>query len=675
LNIPGSSSSVRGKLSYVPDKGSFSPSANFFFGRPSENRKFGYMLSVNLDDRTRDYGSQIVSSWELQDFDGRLAFMPRQIRSDAVENGETRALGSLVLGFRPHESLEISGKLILSQRLKSIESHSLQHRLEKQRDITALAFDDRIVSELVSSDRNKRNLRISGNTREDEVESRMLTLDFIWRHKGWRMEGVAGYSVDDNTSKKPSQVATFEANSAFGYLANQDGSLSMFYPDGFPPRQDFALSRINLSDRSTDDTNGFGGIDVIKGLGQGFFRRVRFGGKYREATRSRSNFSGNTNLDDGLTLDDYFTGQFQETPWDTLVWPSANMGEVNETVQESEVIWKENLHNEYDIKRQTSAGYLQTDFRATLKDNRFLVGNIGVRIVDTNTWISGYQNQGEGLEPFSQLNTYTDVLPSFSMRMRVAERTALTLGAAKVMTHPAFNDLAPGIRINNADKTAKSGNPDLEPFRATQYLAELTWAPVRGRRFSGMLIYRDAESFFVRGEESIEINDATYIVMRPINGYNGSILTAGIKLDQNLRRVTRYLRNFDLSLSYTYNDSSTKMQDPYTGETLPMPATAEHVARAGLNYSRGDFAGKFLYQWRGRSLKSSFIEGGLSVWNQPVGSLNLNLGWRLNGVFQLSFDARNLLSEDQFQTTDDTGQLLRVTERDRSFSATLRARW
>jgi len=675
LQIPQPSTSIRGKLAYVPEKGNFGPAANIFLGRPSESKKFGYMLSVNLDDRTREYGSQIVSSWELQEYDGRPAFVPRQVRSDAVKIGESRILGSLVLGFRPHESLEVNGKLILSQRRKDTESHSLQHRLEKQRDITALAFDDRIVSELVSSDRSRRNLRISGSMREDEVESQMLTLDFTWRHKGWRTAGVIGYNIDENTSHKPSQTATFDVNNSFGYVANKDGSLSMFYPQGFPPDQDFLFSRINLSERNTKDTNGFGGIDVIRGLGQGFFRRVRFGGKFREMSRSRGTYTGNTDVDDDLTLEDFFSGQYRKTPWDTVVWPSADMDTVNTAVQESDITWKQNLLNQYDIKRQTGAGYLQADFRASLKENRFLVGNIGARIVNTETWINGFQNHGEGTFPFSQKNTYSDILPSLSMRVRVAERTALTLGAARVMTHPAFNDLAPGIRINNADKTAKSGNPDLEPFRANQYLAELTWAPVRGRRLSGMLSYRDAESFFVRGEESIEINDATFIVMRPINGYNGSILSASIKLDQNLRRMTRYLRSFDLSLSYTYNDSRTQMKDPYTGETLPMPATAEHVARAGLYYSRDIFSGNLVYQWRGRSLKSSFSESGLSVWNQPVGSLNLSLGWRLSGIFQLGIDARNLLSEDQLQTTDDSGQLLRITERNRMFSATLRARW
>jgi hypothetical protein len=81
------------------------------------------------------------------------------------------------------------------------------------------------------------------------------------------------------------------------------------------------------------------------------------------------------------------------------------------------------------------------------------------------------------------------------------------------------------------------------------------------------------------------------------------------------------------------------------------------------------------YQWRGESLKASVSESGLSVWSQPVGSLNLNLGWRPNKMLQLSIDGRNLLKEEQIQTTDYSGQLWRITERDRSIAATLRAKW
>ena len=92
-------------------------------------------------------------------------------------------------------------------------------------------------------------------------------------------------------------------------------------------------------------------------------------------------------------------------------------------------------------------------------------------------------------------------------------------------------------------------------------------------------------------------------------------------------------------------------------------------------YSSDKFKGKLSYQRRGKSLRSAFSESGLSVWNRPSGSLNVNLGWPLNEKLQFSLDARNLLNEEQLQTTDYSGQILRITERYRSVSATLRGKW
>ena len=259
--------------------------------------------------------------------------------------------------------------------------------------------------------------------------------------------------------------------------------------------------------------------------------------------------------------------------------------------------------------------------------------------------------------------------------MRIADRASLILGVAKVMTRPSFNALAPGVRLNFANKTARSGNPNLRPFRANQILAELTWAPERGRRISGKMTYRDVKSYFAQGEETVEINEDVFLITRPINGEAGSILTASVKLDQDLSRLTKRLKYFTVSAAYTRNNSNTDQLDPFSGEKLPMPKTAEQVIKTGLTYSKQRFSGKLRYSWRGKSLKSSFSKSGLSVWNQPLGSLDLNLGWKLNKKLQLSFDARNLLDEKQIQSTDDSGQLWRISERDRSLSLTLRAKW
>jgi len=259
--------------------------------------------------------------------------------------------------------------------------------------------------------------------------------------------------------------------------------------------------------------------------------------------------------------------------------------------------------------------------------------------------------------------------------MRITDRTRMTIGVAKVMTRPSFNSLAPGNRLNFADKTAKSGNPNLQPFRANQIVTELIWAPAGGSSVSGEIAYRDVKSYFALAEESVEINDDIFLVTRPVNGDNGSILSASIKLDQKLRRIARRMRNFGVTVSYTHNKSRTDMVDSFSGEELPLPNTATDVIKAGLTYSNEALSGKLRYNWRGKSLKSPLSESGLSVWNQPVGSLDLNLGWQLNKNLRVRLDARNLLNEEQLQTTDYSTQLLRISERDRSISASLRAKW
>ena len=674
VDIPKPTNSLKVRLGYTPDKDDFSPATSIFTGRPSKSRKFGYMLSASLSDREKSHGSQDISNWSLRDFDGTTAYIPSQVRNSAVYTDQKDAFVGLTVGFRPVESLDISGKVFLSQKEKDIENLSLQHRVDLQREIVALAFDERIVTELESSDNSRGNLRVAGSTRVDQVDSAIFGADFNWRREKWRIEGAVGYTKVDNESDTPSQNIVLDTASAFNYATASDSGLIMSYPEGFADNSDFAANRINLTVKDMKDTNSFAGLDLIRPINGGKIRRLKIGGKIREMTRSRNDSKGVVGLDE-LPLTDIDTDETQQTPWDTVAWPTINMTEVNNIVQESQVDWEQNFLNQFYIKQRSSAGYIQADFRASLTEERFMTGNFGARFVGTDTWTDGFQDLGEGPAPVSLKTSYTDFLPSFNTRVRIGERAGLTIGIAKVMTRPEINDLAPGIRINFSEKTAKSGNPDLEPFRANQYLAEVTWAPERGRRLSANITYRDVSNFTAVGEEIIEIGDETFLVTRPINGGDGHILTASTRLNQNLRQVTRKLQNFSASLSYTYNDSSTDFLDPATGETLPMPNTAEHVVKASLNYSNESFAGKLKYNWRGESLRSSFSESGLSVWNQPAGSLDVNLAWELNESVRIGLDARNLLEEEKQQTTDYSGQLVRINEQDRSLSVNLRATW
>ena len=675
LNIPKAATSLSARLGYVPDNGEFSPSGSFFMARRSDNKKFGYTLSMSASDRPRETDSQGISSWALRELEDVSVFIPTQVKSNADDMDQRSLFAGLVLGVRPRPSLDINGKILLSEKQKDIESHSLQHRLERQRNILPLAFDERIVTALESSDDSRSNLRTVGSTREDLTDSVLLGIDLTWRHADWQVDGAVGRNTFTNKSAASSQSIIFAANSAFDYIANGDGSLVMSYPGGFPPNDDFSASRVNLSDRKTTDRTSFGAVDLVRDMGDRMIRRIKFGARITEMTSSRRNSRGLVNLDDDLWLSGYAGGRTEQTPWDTTGWPAVDMRLVNSLVHESPIAWEDNLLNQYDIEQRSGAGYLQADFRASRDGDRFLIGNVGVRMVGTDTRVSGYQDFGEGPAPITLKNDYSDILPGLRMRMRVADRASLTLGVSRVITRPAFNSLAPGIRLNFAERTGRSGNPDLQPFRANQYLTELVWSPERGSRLSGEIAYRDVDSYFALAEEAVEIDDDIFLVTRPINGDNGSIFSTSLKVDQQLRALSTHLQDFALSVSYTRNRSETELPDPYTGKRLPMPNTADNVMKATLSYSKETFAGKLRYQRRGESLKSPLSESGLSIWNQPTGGLDLNLSWKVTQHTRFNIDARNLVSEDQVQSTDDSGQLLRIGERDRSLSATLRARW
>ena len=186
VEITQASSNIKARLSYVPGKGNFYPSGSFFLGQPSESRKFGYMLSLTLSDRTREYGSQSISNWLPYEFGGNPAYIPSQVRNSAVTDKQRDVFAGFSLGFRPRDNLDIRASLFLSQKHRDYESHDLQHRLERQRDITALACDGRIISELESSDRSRENLRIVGGSRQEQVDSLVLGTGFNWRPARWR---------------------------------------------------------------------------------------------------------------------------------------------------------------------------------------------------------------------------------------------------------------------------------------------------------------------------------------------------------------------------------------------------------------------------------------------------------------------------------------------------------
>ena len=147
----------------------------------------------------------------------------------------------------------------------------------------------------------------------------------------------------------------------------------------------------------------------------------------------------------------------------------------------------------YDIEEQTIAVYAQLDLESQIGNVPFS-GNVGVRVVKTDTDVTGFfqpfriendetsKNLGS-IEFLSEEITtdkfnsdYTNVLPSLNLRFELQDGLYLRFAASKSVTRPTFKQLSPGLGVANpTNRIATAGNPELVSYESLNYDLGLEW--------------------------------------------------------------------------------------------------------------------------------------------------------------------------------------------------------
>lgn len=176
----------------------------------------------------------------------------------------------------------------------------------------------------------------------------------------------------------------------------------------------------------------------------------------------------------------------------------------------------------YLIEEETYAGYLQLDLQGNLAEVPFS-GNVGVRVVHTDSDITGYQqpfriendemnaiiNQGTRIPLSDRIaegefpGKYTNVLPSLNLRFELSDQVLLRLAVGKSVTRPTFKDLSPGlVSINETNREAVSGNPRLRAYESINYDLGLEWYFAESGVVYAALFAKDITRFIGNGTET-----------------------------------------------------------------------------------------------------------------------------------------------------------------------------
>jgi len=122
-------------------------------------------------------------------------------------------------------------------------------------------------------------------------------------------------------------------------------------------------------------------------------------------------------------------------------------------------------------------------------------GDLGVRYVETTTTSKGLVD-GTAV---TIKGDYTDTLPSLNLVLDVSDDFLIRLGVAEVMARPSLGDLTPGGSLDSFDGPPfeySAGNPDLDPYRATNLDVSFEWYFADDALLSLGWFDKDVDSFF-----------------------------------------------------------------------------------------------------------------------------------------------------------------------------------
>jgi hypothetical protein len=325
----------------------------------------------------------------------------------------------------------------------------------------------------------------------------------------------------------------------------------------------------------------------------------------------------------------------------------------------------------YGAAEQVSAGYAMVDMP--------VVGGLrlvaGARLENWSVSLDAVNALTRVVNPeLSARRSSIDILPSVNLIYALGEAMNLRASATQTLARPEFRELAP-FRFDDY-RQSTYGNPALEPTRILNLDSRWEWFPRGGevvavsgffKRFTDPI-----EQFYLVGSgisvEPANASDAVAYgaeleIRRSLDFVDEELLP--LVLGANLT-VARSHVSFDESEFVTVFDgiAATKYSPMVlTSRSRPMQGQSPYVFNASLAYDRDDWgtSATVLYNVVGRRLAIVGTEGIPDTYEEPRGSLDVNLTQRLPSGFQLKVAAKNLFdSETLYRQVFDDGETVDV---------------
>ncbi len=321
------------------------------------------------------------------------------------------------------------------------------------------------------------------------------------------------------------------------------------------------------------------------------------------------------------------------------------------------------------------ATYLQADFHGQLGSMPFS-GNVGARLIHTNLSVTQHLTGAPGqygtepadAGPATTQRSYNDVLPAINLALNVTDKLMVRLSASKNMQPLDLSTWGGGLQLNYSLQETKTGpiyavatgssggNPNLNPWRSTNYGASFEYYMNPTSLINLELFHIDVKSFIVNGsvtncnlpDEDGVVRGHCIAITEPLQGSGSSIQGAEFDYRQGFTFLPGLLANTGMEFNFTYAPSKTGQKD-LAGNEIPFQ---DHSTKSGnliLWYDDQHFEVRVAYNYRSKRAFAENVGGilGLEEYQAPQKYLDASAAYRFSKYAQVFVDATNLTNEYQ----------------------------
>ena len=345
------------------------------------------------------------------------------------------------------------------------------------------------------------------------------------------------------------------------------------------------------------------------------------------------------------------------------------------------------------ITEKVASGYMQADLKTEIGGVP-VRGDVGFRIAKTELSSRGFQI---GSTQVNAANDYLDVLPAANLAVDVTEDLVVRFSWAKVVSRPDLTFLSPGGSLNlTGTPSITSGNPDLDPIRATTVDLGAEWYFAPGSVLGVGVFYKDIDTYVqnqsqqmsfrqtglplsLLGTSQLDPDNTLFTVTRPVNTPGGPLKGFEVNYQQTFTFLPGFLRHTGALVNYTYVDSQIDYFLAAGGVTTnDLVGLSKNAYNATLYYDDAKLSARISAAYRDKSIVALPANNPL----QDVEGYDKNLtfdmaaSYQINERLKLSLEGLNIFDRFNRQFIDsDRDSTFVYTHTGRQFNLGLQYRF